>query len=218
MKYQKLFGVLSAGFIMTGTVVFANAWKSENIQKEAEVWETEIEKWDTLHEQWYAKRENYYDRYFESFSRTRGEFCDNSGCFKEGLFDISYTSAEKTFEISSLGNFEMKQNGFIFENSNRGQVLELQSLNTKEAWESSNFGQVLRYRDENGNEWENSNYGQSIEFSGMDGSAWESSNFGQSLEFTDKNGQTWESSNFGQSVKNNGSRVDFDMQKDLFNY
>lgn len=217
MKHRKLGVVVFSGLIFTGSVAFANSWKSENIQIEADNWKYEIEKWDALHEAWYEKRDDYYDKKFEDFRRTKGEYCDDKGCFEEGLFDVTYKSVDKDFKISSIGNFKVKIQNIQFKNSNGGQSLEFVNSKTNEKWESSNFGQRLNYKDSFGNEWENSNFGQSIEFNGVSGEKWESSNFGQSLEFTDKNGNTWESSNFGQSVKNNGKSVEFDIQDDLFN-
>ncbi len=217
MHSKKIMSFVVAGISLTGTLAFANSWKSENIQVEAENWKGEIEKWDTMNEQWFEKRDKYYDDNFKDFRRTKGEYCDGQGCFEESLFGVEYKSDTKSFKIKD-GRFEVKLKDIDFSNSNGGQSFKFSNSATKEQWKSSNFGQSLEYTDTIGNEWESRNYGQSIEFNGVSGEKWKSSNFGQRLEFTDKNGKTWESSNFGQSVKNNGESVEFDIQDDLFNY
>ena len=218
INVEKLGVSLFCGLIFTGSIAVANSWESKNITLEAENWKTEIAKWNTLNEEWSEKRDNYYNKKFKNFSRTRGEYCDEKGCFEEGLFAVEYKNTNKQFKISSMGNFEISIGNLAFNQSNGGQSLEFRNIATHEKWESSNFGQNLEYQDALGNTWGNSNYGQSIEFIGIHGEYWESSNFGQSLEFKDKNGNTWESSNFGQSVENNGQNVDFDIQDNLFNY
>ncbi len=221
MKIKKIGILVLLGVITTGGFALANnnSWKSQNIEKEAKAWESEIEKWDALHEKWYEKRENFYDKNFEdNFDRTRGKYCDEKGCFEEGIFKVEYKSPYKSFEISSMGSFEININDKSFKQRNGGQSLEFVNIKTNEKWESKNNGQSLEYFDEFGSTWESRNMGQSIEFNGSDGSFWKSSNHGQSLKFKDANGKTWESRNFGQSVENNGENVDFDIQNDLFNY
>ncbi len=213
---KSIIAVIGLGIFSIGSLTFGESWKSEKSKAESDRWKTEIQNWDAMHEAWYAKRKEYYEKTFgDRFDRTDGKYCDTKGCFEEGIFDISYKGEKKQFHISAH-NFDFQKGTISWKQENGGQVLEYNNVTTQEKWESSNYGQSLGYRDEEGNTWESSNYGQFIAFHGVSGEEWTSSNYGQSLQFKDKNGKTWESSNFGQSVQKNGEEEEFDMQEDLF--
>jgi len=224
MKIQKRLVLLFAIFFTSGVVFANNSFEGASVKIEAQQWMDEIKKWDVLHKNWYENRKKIYDELFgEKFTRTDGEYCDDIGCFEEGIFDVAYKSGKKSFEFSSMGDFELSFNNLKLQQLNSGQDLKFENLDNGENWSSSNFGQVLNYKDQFGNVWESSNIGQFIKYNGIDGSTWESNNYGQSLVFKNGKGKAWESNNMSENQTLNNDTVDtesvdFDVQDDLFNF